>query len=144
MTLTDHQPASVAHLTTRTTGIHRPTIHRLCRSARHCLPLLWLAAAFLGSTGTAYASTPAEKVVCTQAPRSQWMTEAQARQLFRADTYALVKFKVSKGNCHEFYAVDHQGTVVEAYLHPLTGETVRLTRLPAPSLDPSNLKGVRP
>jgi len=45
--------------------------------------------------------------------------------------YVLVKYKVSKGNCHEFYAVDAQGTVVETYMHPVTGETVRTTRIPA-------------
>jgi len=52
-------------------------------------------------------------------------------QLIRADTYALVKFKISKGNCHEFYDVDHLGHVVEAYMHPVTGAQVRITRIPA-------------
>ena len=81
----------------------------------------------------AHASPPQEKVVCTDAPRSTWMTQQQAHAVFHAERYLLVKFKVSRGNCHEFYAVDAQGTVVEAYLHPVTGETVRLTRVPAPA-----------
>ena len=81
--------------------------------------------------GTAQASTPAEKVVCTQAPRNLWLTEAQARQIFGAERYLLVRFKVSRGQCHEFYAVEHDGTVVEAYQHPVTGVTMRLTRIPA-------------
>lgn len=42
----------------------------------------------------------------------------------------LVKFKVSKGRCHEFYAIEHDGTVVEACVHPVTGKTVRMTRVP--------------
>jgi len=89
-----------------------------------CLALLaWQA-------GSAQASTPAEKVVCTQQPRSQWMTEAQARERFKASEYLLVKFKVSRGNCYEFYAIEHGGSIVEAYLHPVTGEAVRLTRQP--------------
>ena len=67
---------------------------------------------------------------CTNAPRTQWSSEAQARERFRAQDYVLVKYKVSSGNCHEFYAVDAQGTVVESYLHPITGETVRSTRMP--------------
>ena len=80
----------------------------------------------------AQASAPKEKVFCTNAPRAQWTSEAQARERFRAQDYVLVKYKVSSGNCHEFYAVDAQGTVVESYLHPITGETVRSTRIPAP------------
>ncbi|WP_066258602.1 PepSY domain-containing protein [Hydrogenophaga flava] len=78
----------------------------------------------------AQASSPTEKVVCTDQPRAQWMSEQQARALFKAPSYLLVKFKVSKGRCHEFYAVEHDGTVVEAYLHPVTGEVIRMTRVP--------------
>ena len=103
-----------------------------------------LATGIMGATGVAHASTPQEKVVCTEAPRNQWMTEVQARKLFKADDYALVKFKVSKGNCHEFYAVDHQGGVTEAYMHPVTGAQVRITRIPAPNQPVSNLSGARP
>ncbi|GAB3357402.1 hypothetical protein GCM10027395_30230 [Giesbergeria sinuosa] len=80
----------------------------------------------------AQASAPQEKVFCTNAPRAQWISEAQARERFRAQDYVLVKYKVSRGNCHEFYAVDAQGGVVESYLHPITGEAVRTTRLPPP------------
>ena len=87
----------------------------------------WLLAVASGST---LASTPNEKVVCTDLPRSQWMSEQQARTLFNAPSYLLVKFKVSKGRCHEFYAVERDGTVVEAYVHPVTGKTVRMTRVP--------------
>ena len=82
------------------------------------------------SAGSARASTPGEKVVCTTAPRSQWMTEQQARERVKASDYLLVKFKVSRGNCHEFYAIEHGGSIVEAYMHPVTGEAVRLTRQP--------------
>jgi hypothetical protein len=96
------------------------------------------------ATGMAHASTPQEKIECTQAPRTQWMSEAQARKLFKADTYALVKFKISKGNCHEFYAVDHQGGVVEAYMHPVTGAQVRITRIPAPVQNQTPIQGVKP
>ena len=64
-------------------------------------------------------------------------TEAQARERFRAQDYVLVKHKISSGHCHEFYAVDAQGTVVESYLHPITGEVVRTTRVPAPPPPPN-------
>ena len=89
-----------------------------------------LAGAALLAAAPAQASSATEKVVCTDAPRAQWISEAQARERFRAQDYVLVKYKVSSGNCHEFYAVDAQGTVVESYLHPITGETVRSTRMP--------------
>ena len=97
-----------------------------------------LAGAALLCCGAILAAAPAqaspgtEKVFCTNAPRAQWMSEAQARERFRAQDYVLVKYKVSSGNCHEFYAVDAQGAVVESYLHPITGETVRTTRVPVP------------
>jgi hypothetical protein len=85
----------------------------------------------------AQASTPTEKVVCTQAPRHTWLSEAQARTAFNASAYVLVRFKVSRGNCHEFYAIDPQGAVVEAYLHPVTGEAVRTTRIAPPAPIPT-------
>lgn len=85
----------------------------------------------------ALASQPTEQVVCTQAPPNTWMNEAQAREAFQADQYLLVKFKVSKGHCHEFYAVAHDGSVIEAYRHPVTGQTVRLTRLNATQVSSS-------
>lgn len=106
---------------------HAPRNASLCRDlpglATLCLALAWLA-------GPAQASTPAEKVVCTNLPSSQWMPEAQARERFKASEYLLVKFKISRGNCYEFYAIEHGGGIVEAYLHPVTGEAVRRTRQP--------------
>lgn len=82
----------------------------------------------------AWGSTLAEKVVCTDSESPAWMGEPRARALFKAADYLLVKFKVSGGRCYEFYAVDHQNNVVEAYMHPISGEVVRLTRIPPPSL----------
>ena len=135
-----HTPSTAqAHMDlppTRSSGL----VTRLGPVARWSLAIGLATAA----TGMAHASTPQEKVVCTQAPRNQWMTEVQARKLFKADDYALVKFKVSKGNCHEFYAVDHQGGVTEAYTHPVTGAQVRITRIPAPNPTVSNPSGARP
>lgn len=98
----------------------------------------------LAACRVTYASPPTEKVVCTDAPRAQWMSEQQARAIFDAPKYSLVRFKVSRGNCHEFYAVSANGDVVEAYLHPITGVIVRQTRIPAPSSISSTANGVRP
>jgi hypothetical protein len=91
---------------------------------------LWCIAAALSSS--AWPSTPGEKVVCTDAPRSTWLSEGQARTVFQTDRYVLVRFKVSRGNCHEFYAIEPGGAVVESYQHPVTGHTVRSTRIPPP------------
>lgn len=81
----------------------------------------------------AHASSPTEKVVCTQAPRHTWLSEQQARAAFNDSAYVLVRFKVSRGNCHEFYAIEPSGTVVETYQHPVTGKAVRTTRIAPPT-----------
>jgi hypothetical protein len=107
--------------------IHRPPAQPL--STRLLSAVIFVLS--LGTGPSTWASTPQEKVLCSNAPRSQWLSEAKARDLFEASRYVLVKYKVSKGNCHEFYAVDAQGTVVETYMHPVTGEIIRSTRIPA-------------
>jgi len=84
------------------------------------------------SADQALASEPKDRVICTTEPRSTWMSETEARRRFNADSYLLLRFKISSENCHEFYAIEHGGTVVEAYVHPITGEVVRLTRIPLP------------
>jgi hypothetical protein len=40
-----------------------------------------------------------------------------------------VKFKISRGNCYEFYAIAQDGSVVEAYVDPVSGERVRYNRV---------------
>lgn len=89
--------------------------------------LVALAAA--GFVGSAAASSPDEKVVCTQSPRSAWMGESKARALFGTENFTLVKFKISRGNCYEFYAIAQDGSVVEAYYDPVSGERVRYNRV---------------
>ncbi len=127
------------------------TVARASHLALHSLGVwlcLGLGGTGLGGTGLAQASSADERVVCTQAPRDQWMSEQAARKLFKADEYALVKFQISKGNCHEFYAIDRQGGVIESYVHPVTGVPVRTTRIPAQTATPtptvSNPSGARP
>lgn len=89
-----------------------------------CLALISIA-----FSTAANASTPAEELVCTTAPRSEWMSEERIRSIFRASTYALVKFKISSSNCYEFYALDVNGDAVEAYFNPVTGERVRFNEV---------------
>ena len=83
----------------------------------------------IAGLGGAHASSPAEKLVCTQAPRSEWLPEAKIRQIFGEKDYQTTKLKVSGGNCYEFYAVHHDGSIVEAYYNPVSGEVVRYNRV---------------
>ena len=53
------------------------------------------------TSGEALASEPQDRVICTDAPQSTWMSEAEARKRFRADQYLLVKFKVSSERGHQ-------------------------------------------
>lgn len=82
-----------------------------------------------GLASLAQASPPTEKVVCTQAERSTWLPEAKIREVFGEANFTLIKLKVSRGNCYEFYAVHRDGSVVEAYYNPVTGEAVRYNRI---------------
>ena len=108
-----------------------PAPDRTARAAaRGTFTTLALAAAFLVAAGPrpAAASAPGERVTCTVEPRSRWISEADVKRLFGVEKYALVKFKVSRTNCYEFYAVGRDGGVVEAYYHPVTGRLVKESR----------------
>ena len=88
------------------------------------------------AAGVVHASSPAEKLICTNAAPDTWMPEAKIRAVFGDDAYAQVKFKVSRGNCYEFYAVHQDGSIVEAYYHPVSGEVMRFNRVSASAVTP--------
>jgi len=91
--------------------------------------MAWVLALGGTAAGLAQASTPAEKIICTEAPRSGWLSEAKIRGIFGEKNFTVVKLKVSRGNCYEFYAVHRDGSVVEAYYQPVSGEVVRYNRV---------------
>jgi len=97
--------------------------------------LRFLFGLLLGATmhSAAQASSPGEKVICTDKPRSTWISESQIRKIFGESDFALTRFKVSRGNCYEFYAVAHDGSIVEAYYHPVSGKLLRHNRVTARS-----------
>lgn len=99
----------------------------------------FLLSLLFGVTASAliHASSPSEKVTCTQEPRSKWMPEAKIREIFGEKNFTLTKLKISRGNCYEFYAVSPDGSIVEAYYHPISGEKVRHTRVTANSAESS-------
>lgn len=82
--------------------------------------LLALCTLLLAPCGPAQASPPS--LHCTQAPRTQWLSEAQIREVFGAQRYVMHTLKVTQEGCYEFYAVDAQGQAVEAYLDAVTGQ----------------------
>jgi hypothetical protein len=77
----------------------------------------------------AYASSPAESVKCTHAPRAAWVSEARIREHFGESQYVRVVFKTSKNNCYEFYAIGKDGSTVEAYYDPVSMALVRFSRV---------------
>lgn len=97
---------------------------------------LLMGLALLLGCAAAQASSPNEKLVCTQQARDAWLGEAKIREIFGARDYSLVKFKISGGNCYEFYAIHPDGSIVEAYYHPVSGEIVRHNRIAASGLNP--------
>lgn len=107
------------------------------RNMRQCA-FIWavgLAWGVMGA-GLAQASAPSEKIVCTQEPRTAWLPEAKIREIFGEKNFTLVKLKVSRGNCYEFYAVHRDGSIVEAYYQPLSGEVVRYNRVMVKAAEP--------
>lgn len=78
------------------------------------------------------ASTPASALtsreraedVCTQAPRSEWLPEAEMRLLAEFRGYKIVTFKIANRSCYEVYGFK-DGQIVEAYFNPVTSKLVR-------------------
>lgn len=80
----------------------------------------------------AHASSPGEKVVCSNpGERASWMPEARIREIFGEKDFTQVKLKISRGSCYEFYAVHKDGSIVEAYYHPISGQVMRYNRVEA-------------
>lgn len=75
------------------------------------------------------ASSPAESVKCTHAPRAAWVSEARIREHFGESQYVRVAFKTSKNNCYDFYAIGKDGSTVEAYYDPVSMALVRFSRV---------------
>ncbi len=69
----------------------------------------------------AYASDDAH---CGTADRSSWMSEEALKMKATEMGYDVKKVKVEEG-CFEIYAIK-DGKRVEAYLHPVTAEIIRV------------------
>lgn len=70
-------------------------------------------------------STPAfAKANCKAYPKSEWMTQADAKAKIEAQGYTISKFKVD-GNCYEIYGRNKAGKKVEIYYDAKTLEPVK-------------------
>jgi len=65
---------------------------------------------------------------CTDAPKSQWMSQDAMKQQLKADGYTVDRFKVTDGNCYEIYGEEADGVKVEIYHNPVDGEVVKQRR----------------
>ena len=51
---------------------------------------------------------------CAKHPKSEWMSEADAKAKITAQGYKIKKFKVD-GNCYEIYGTNKEGKKAEVY-----------------------------
>lgn len=61
---------------------------------------------------------------CPAYPKSEWLSEADAKARIEAQGYQIKKFKVS-GNCYEIYGHDKAGKKAEVYFDAKTLDVVK-------------------
>jgi len=81
-------------------------------------------AAALGMAMTGFATPASAGPVCTTAPRSQWLTEAQMRARIARLGYTSIRVFQVSGSCYEIYARAANGHRAEVYFNPVTGAIV--------------------
>lgn len=64
------------------------------------------------------------KANCKAYPRSEWMSETDAKAKIEGQGYSISKFKVD-GNCYEIYGRNKAGKKVEIYFDAKTLEPVK-------------------
>jgi hypothetical protein len=87
------------------------------RFSKTILATLTLAAAILPSASFATS--------CGNMPEDQWMSRAEIEIKATDLGYKVRQVKVEDG-CYEIYGIDKTGQRVEAYLHPVTAEVVKV------------------
>ena len=83
--------------------------------------ILTTAAATLAAASTAYAGSLGR--ACTTAPQSQWLPVEQLQAKLEANGYKVRSGSI-KNACGEFYAFDGNGSRVELFVDPTSGEIV--------------------
>lgn len=64
------------------------------------------------------------KADCKAYPKSEWMSEADAKAKIEGQGYTINKFKIS-GNCYEIYGHSKDGKKVEIYFDAKTLDVVK-------------------
>ncbi|CAM4121225.1 PepSY domain-containing protein [Vreelandella rituensis] len=62
---------------------------------------------------------------CTDAPRDEWISQADMQERIRDMGYEIKEFKVTDGNCYEIYGWDEQDRRVEIYFNPVDASIVK-------------------
>lgn len=62
---------------------------------------------------------------CTDQAKDTWQKESDFQKKLVTDGYKIKKFKVTDGNCYEIYGWNKDGTKVEIYFNPVSGEIVK-------------------
>lgn len=62
---------------------------------------------------------------CTTADQSKWMDQGDFRSELEAQGYKIKVFQVTDTNCYEIYGWQPDGSRVEIYYDPVTGEKVQ-------------------
>ena len=65
---------------------------------------------------------------CNVAPGAKWMTAEQAAAKVRELGYSQIREIERDDNCWEVEARDSRGAEIEIYIHPVSGEVVKLER----------------
>jgi hypothetical protein len=90
---------------------------------------LCVSACVLVGSPAARASAPADQVLCTSEPQTQWLSESRIREIFGTKDYVSIALKASRTHCYEFYAIRKDGDIVEAYYHPVSGQLMKYSRV---------------
>ncbi len=83
--------------------------------------LLITVAIGLTSFGIASTASATGAFQCEATDRADWLSEAELEKVVADLDWTLRRFK-SDGGCWEVYATMNDGTRMEAYLHPVSGE----------------------
>ena len=73
----------------------------------------------LALSGSAFAAAD-----CKKHPKSEWLSEADAKARIQAQGYKIGKFKVD-GNCYEIYGTNKDGKKVEIYFDTKSLDVVK-------------------
>jgi hypothetical protein len=86
-------------------------------------PILAIAAVLSGGAVIASAQAGDLGRPCTSAPQSQWLPMGELQAKVEAQGYKIRKAKL-KNACGEIYALDKNGSRVELFVDPTSGEIV--------------------